>query len=132
MLLNRILNVVFSIKQVGIKLEHFSYIFQEKFENEPAHDYLEKNATEKVDDLLDYCANNMAMSEEDSLSEIPDKNSPFFDKLVYGLRKADSHFESNVFRKVMNGETEIVQKAYSTLPTVHITGNSKTNHEYAF
>ena len=80
-----------------------------------------------MDRLLEFAAKEM--TKENSLDEIPTKDSPFYEKLIFGLKFVDSYFGSNVFRKVMNGETQVLEKTYSTLPTVHIAGNLETIHE---
>ena len=114
-------------------MDQYSYIFKEKFRNNPAPTFLEENAGQTVDKILDFYAKKRSEEngpEENSLREIPTKDSPFFLKLTQALEDLDREFGSNVFRKVDSTLDDnipvLLQKAYSTLPSVHITGNFET------
>ena len=78
-----------------------------------------------IDKILAF--NLKEMSGEMQLSEIPTKESPSHDKLIFNLEQLDVDLESHgLFRKVeprlIDDDEELLRQAPTTLPSIHLTG----------
>ena len=76
-----------------------------------------------IDLIVDYYAKEETEETQLPGVVIPNRQSPYYEQLIYAVRKVDGDFGSGIFRKVEPkwSDAEIVQKS-SPLPSIAISG----------